>query len=120
MLDVFQWLILFLFASVIFSACSNLMYAHKAHNVPVLVKWIGITSSVMVLQAASYILLQIEWIVEDHGNDVGDTTDVLWLFYDYFTGFCLLAYAKTLDVYLKWQSEACENDYYGRRRHTDS
>jgi hypothetical protein len=120
MLDVFQWLILALFASVIYCALNNLLYAHKAHNVPTLVKWIGITNSIMILQAASYILLQVEWIVEDHGNDVGDTTDVLWLFYDYFTGFCLLAYAKTLSVYLRWQSEATGQDYHGRRRVTDA
>ena len=119
MLDVLQWLTLILFASVIYCAFKNILHAHRAHNLPTLVRWIGITNSALVLQASIYILLQIEWIIEDHGTEVGDTTDTLWLFYDYFTGFCLLAYTKTLNVYLNWKSEGSECVYPGRCRRAD-
>lgn len=103
MFDILQWLTTILFGLVSVTAFNNLTLAHHAAKECPVARWISATNTLILLQATLYIYLQVEWIVGNHGEDVGGWTDTMWLLYDYFTGFALLCFAHTLGIYIKWQ-----------------
>ena len=77
--------------------------------------WLFVIS--LKLQAASFMILQWEWIYMDYNEAVGDVTAYGWLAFDYFNGFALLSFATALRMYLGWKQSKNHDDdliYRGR------
>lgn len=63
----------------------------------------------LMLQATTFVALQIDWIYEDFNAAVGDTTAYAWLMFDYFNGFALITFATILRIYVGWKEHNFES-----------
>lgn len=55
------------------------------------------------IQSFLFIALQIDWIVHDYNELIGNVDAFAWLAFDYFNGFALLTFATTLRIWLGWR-----------------
>lgn len=112
--DFGNWVVLIIYVLVVYKSVLNFFNLHHA-------KLNGLAQTIahafcftLLLQAGSFIALQIEWILEDNNTNVTDVASWGWMFYDYFNGFALLSFATLMQIYINWYSP--KSNFEDRRK----
>lgn len=79
----------------------------RYHNIPCnrYASYVEYFAVFIVLQALFYIVLQVDWIIDDHGKDIGSMVDMMWLIYEYIAGLTLLTVSVAIDSLTKLRTK---------------
>jgi len=96
-LEVAQWSILVIFAALIFINTKTLYIAYTQKKriffdstVGVTFVWIKGFSMLSFAIGIMYSYLQVKWILDGHGEEIGSLVDLMWLVEEYLVAFALL------------------------------
>jgi len=101
--DIGNWIVLFIYVVILYKSIQIFLNIHKASLYGVVQPLVYAFSGFLALQSVIFILLQIEWIIEENNDAITDIASWGWMFYDYFNGFSVLCFAMALDIYINWR-----------------
>jgi hypothetical protein len=111
--NIGNWAVFVIYLVVLVKSVQIFMHAHKAHLYGMVQPVVYAFGFCLTMQAVTFMVLQVEWILEDNNDSITDVASWGWMFYDYFNGFALLCFATALDIYINWR--VC-NSSHNRRR----
>lgn len=111
--DVGNWAVFIIYTLVCYKSIVLFKDAHKACLHGLAQTIVYAFAFTLTLQSSMFMILQIEWILEDNNSNVSDVASWGWMFYDYFNGFALLCFVIAMDIYVNWHLADSKHD---RRR----
>ena len=115
---IFHWITLGIYAGIACLSAMNIPLIKYAHNVVALKGWLLFGSVALFLQSTSFLWLQVDWVLNNRDDAVGEDISFAWLLFDYANGFALLGFVMALRVYLQWHHHP-KMEAGHRRRATD-
>ena len=100
-MHVMGFIVLFVYAAVIFSVMENIWDSRKLRSSQ-LTWWVWIFNVALTLQAGMFMYLQIDWIISNYDAVIADVSATLWAVYDWTNGIALLAYTRILNIWINW------------------
>lgn len=101
--EIGNYLVFIIYTLVLYKSVKNFLSVHKARLYGTIQMLVYAFCFTTAMQSASFMILQIEWILEDNNEAVTDVASWGWMFYDYFNGFCLLTYCLCIETYMGWR-----------------
>ena len=105
-----NWAVFIIYIITLFKAFHIFLNAYKANLNGCAQTILYAFSSCLILQSFSFIILQVEWILEDNNESITDVASWGWMFYDYFNGFTLLCFTIALDIFINWHVDGRIHD----------
>jgi len=101
--DIGNYLVFVLYLAVAYKSSVNFKNAPKANLYGTIQMLVYAFSFVTFMQATTFMILQVEWILERNNDVVTDVASWGWMFYDYFNGFALLMFTLIIETYMGWR-----------------
>lgn len=57
-----------------------------------------------LILAVIFVILQLDWVINNHNQSVGNLTSYLWLVFDYFLASILLTDIFLLKIIIQWKT----------------
>lgn len=101
-LDFANWAIMPIYALTLWFAFTNIVYVTCSSHLKL---FHIIINGAIFTQSAMYLGLQVEWILSDHGEEIGSLTELLWLLYEYLVGLIILTLTMTAPEFIKMENK---------------
>lgn len=105
-----EWIVLAIFTAVLLVnvkiVYNTVKNCRKGIKNNVYANYIEYLSIFIILQVVAYMVLQVNWIVEEQGEKLPEMIDGLWLAYDYIAGLVLLCISISIDSLTKLKIKA--------------
>ena len=111
--ELLGWIILIIYALIIFYNISNLIYSKRCCQHLILqsceksrsrrilscVRFFSVSG---IILSSLYIVLQVDWILSDYASEIGGAIDLLWLLFEYMVAITLFALSLVTNIVVKW------------------
>lgn len=101
-----EWIVVVYYGATLYMSTNNLYYSFKHppfERRKANIAMINLILFMMTILSISYISLQIDWILEDHAQDIGTFTDMLWIIHEYSVATIFVLVNMFISSHVKWR-----------------
>lgn len=78
-------------------------------NAPHLKECLFALLAAVAFKSMWFVGLQIDWVVNNYDDTVGQASSFAWMMFDYWNAFINLVFVVSVRVYLKWRKDCYKN-----------